>query len=281
MTAILLDGKLLAQQIKSTIKERVSHHTSQGFTAPGLAVVLLGNNPSSAIYVTHKRRACEEVGFRSFAYDLSIDTPEEKLLELIRELNNREDIHGILVQLPLPDQVTTSKIIESIKPSKDVDGFHPYNLGRLAQGHPLLRPCTPYGIIQLLEHYHLPLQGRHAVVVGASNIVGRPMALEFLMAKSTVTICHKATVDLKQHVEFADIIVVATGSYDVVKADWLSQKQILVDVGMHRRDDQTLHGDVLFEVAQHCVSYITPVPGGVGPMTIATLLTNTLKAAGL
>ncbi len=248
---------------------------------PGLAVILLGNNPASSIYVNNKRKVCAEVGFNSYSYDLPTQTSELELVDLIDTLNANEDVDGILVQLPLPTHINTTTIIERIDPKKDVDGFHPYNLGRLAQGNPLLRPCTPYGVIQLLQHYQLDLLGKHAVVVGASNIVGRPMALELLLAKATVTICHSATQQLEQHIRSADLIVVAAGSYDVVKTDWLNYKQIIIDIGMHRRQDGTVHGDVDFNEAKSKVQWITPVPGGVGPMTICTLLQNTLLAAGL
>lgn len=279
MTALLLDGKLVAATIREEIKQTVSKQVQQGHRCPGLAVILLGDNTASSIYVASKRKACTEVGFHSSAYDLPTTTSEEDLIALIEQLNNDEAIDGILVQLPLPPHINSSKIIECIKPTKDVDGFHPYNLGRLAQGNPELRPCTPYGVIQLLNYYHYPFKGKNAVVVGASNIVGRPMALEFLNAKATVTVCHRKTNDLEQHVRKADIIVVATGSYNSVKPEWLSEKQTVIDVGMHRKDDGTVHGDVNFHEAVKRVQSITPVPGGIGPMTICTLLKNTLQAA--
>ncbi len=281
MTASLIDGKLVAGEIKGYIKKVVSAHTQEGHRPPGLAVILIGDDPASAIYVNNKRIVCMEVGFNSYAYDLPSTTTEETLISLIDSLNTREEINGILVQLPLPPHINTTTIIERILPQKDVDGFHPYNLGRLAQGTPSLRPCTPYGVIQLLQHYQLGLRGRHAVVVGASNIVGRPMALEFLLAKATVTICHSATEQLEQHIRIADIVVVATGSYNVVKTDWLQAGQIVIDVGIHRSHDGAIHGDVDFYEARKKVKWITPVPGGIGPMTICALLQNTLLAAGI
>ena len=263
------------------IKQTVSEQSLQGIRKPGLAVILLGGDPASSIYVKSKRKACADVGFNSYAYDLPTTTSEKELIELIDTLNHNEDVDGILVQLPLPAHMNATTIIEHIAPPKDVDGFHPYNFGRLAQGNPLLRPCTPYGVIQLLNYYQLEIHGKHAVVVGASNIVGCPMALEFRLAKATVTLCHSATQDLEQHIRAADLIVVATGSYNVVKTHWLQAKQILVDIGMHRREDGTIHGDIDFNEARTKVKWITPVPGGVGPMTICTLLQNTLLAAGM
>ena len=279
MTASLLDGKRVANDIKIKIKQKVRDRSLQGYRPPGLAVILLGNDPASSIYVANKRRVCSEVGFHSYAYDLPQQTSEKELLSLIDSLNKNESIDGILVQLPLPEHINTTHVIEHIHPKKDVDGFHPYNLGRLAQGSPLLRPCTPYGIIQLLNDYQLTLHGKHAVVVGASNIVGRPMALELLLAKATVTICHSATRQLQEHIQMADIVVVAAGSYDVVKANWFHSSQVIIDVGIHRNDDGKIHGDVNFNEARTNVAWITPVPGGVGPITIATLLQNTLLAA--
>ena len=208
MTASIIDGKLVATEIRNKIRQTVGTYTTDGRRAPGLAVVIVGDDPASHIYVSNKRKTCSEVGFNSYAYDLPTRTNEKELLALIDDLNQNKDIDGILVQLPLPDHINTTTVIEHIKPSKDVDGFHPYNLGRLAQGNPLLRPCTPYGVIQLFQHYQLTLSGKHAVVVGASNIVGRPMALELLLAKATVTICHRATHQLEQHIRMADVVVI-------------------------------------------------------------------------
>ncbi|MDP1604197.1 MAG: bifunctional methylenetetrahydrofolate dehydrogenase/methenyltetrahydrofolate cyclohydrolase FolD [Legionella sp.] len=278
MTALILDGKQVATALKNKIAATISEDTNSGQMPPGLAVILVGNDSASEIYVNNKRKACLEVGISSYAFDLPKTTSQEKLVNLITELNHREDIHGILVQLPLPAAIDSNKIIECISPSKDVDGFHPYNLGRLAQRNPLLRPCTPYGIIQLLNAYNLPLRGKHAVVVGASNIVGRPMALEFLLAGATVTICHRFTKNLEQLIRMAEVVVVAAGVCDVIDPEWLNQSQILIDVGMHRLENGTLRGDVNFDKASTRTGWITPVPGGVGPMTIATLLLNTLTA---
>ncbi len=279
MTASIIDGKQPAAQIRSNIAQQVNDRCQQGQRPPGLAVILLGHDHASTVYVTNKRKACLEVGFKSYAYDLPIQTTEQELVSLIDQLNESEYIDGILVQLPLPVHINTATIIERIKPGKDVDGFHPYNLGRLAQGNPLLRPCTPYGIIKLLNYYQLPLAGKNAVVVGASNIVGRPMALELLMAKATVTVCHSATQNLQDHIRMADIVIIAVGQIDVIPTHWLQEQQIIVDVGIHRKADGTLRGDVDFKRAKDIVTWITPVPGGVGPMTISTLLDNTWAAA--
>lgn len=279
MTALLLDGRKAAAYLKEGVKHAVAERIAQGHLAPGLAVILVGEDPASNIYVANKRKACLEVGFNSHAYDLPATTSEKELLELITQLNHAEEIDGILVQLPLPDVIDPNKVIECIDPAKDVDGFHPYNIGRLAQRNPLLRPCTPYGIIHLLSYYQIPLVGVNTLVIGASNIVGRPMAMEFLLAASTVSVCHRFTKDLEKYVRIADIIVIATGVRDVIDVDWLNEKQIIIDVGMHRLADGTLRGDIDFKRAKEIVSWITPVPGGVGPMTIATLLQNTVLAA--
>ncbi|MBA2656214.1 MAG: bifunctional methylenetetrahydrofolate dehydrogenase/methenyltetrahydrofolate cyclohydrolase FolD [Tatlockia sp.] len=279
MTANLLDGKKVANQLKTEIKKTVDARLLAGKRSPGLAVILVGSDPASEIYVSNKRKACDEVGFNSYAYDLPENTSEKILLDLIIELNNSDRVDGILVQLPLPATIDANKVIACIHPNKDVDGFHPYNLGRLALRDPLLRPCTPFGIINLLSFYKIPLVGQHTLVIGASNIVGRPMALEFLLAAATVTIAHRFTHDLESYVRMADLIVVATGIKDIFPVDWLNEKQIIVDVGMHRLPNGNLRGDVDFESAKDKVAWITPVPGGVGPMTIATLLQNTLIAA--
>lgn len=279
MVALILDGKLVAGEFRSQIKQDVATRIQQGHRAPGLAVIQVGEDPASTIYVTGKRKACLEAGFNSFDYNLPPETTEEELLSLIDTLNEAVNVDGILVQLPLPIHINSRHIIERINTNKDVDGFHPYNFGQLAQGNPQLRPCTPYGVIKLLEYYHLPVAGKHAVVIGASNIVGRPMALEFLHAKATVTICHSLTQKLEQHVRMADILVVATGKTTVINTDWLQPAQILIDIGMHRRQDGTVHGDVNFQEARKKVAWLTPVPGGAGPMTISMLLQNTLFAA--
>lgn len=279
MTAFILDGKALAQLKKNELKLTIHERLVKGLRAPALAVILVGDDPASHIYVTNKSKACEEVGITSKSYHLPTETPEQQLLDLITELNHSAAIDGILVQLPLPTHMDTHKVIECINPLKDVDGFHPYNLGRLAQRLPLMRPCTPYGIIQLLEANGIALRGRHTVVIGASNIVGRPMGLEFLAEGATVTICHRFTRHLKEHVRMADVLVVATGKQDVIEAEWLHHDQVIIDVGIHRLNDGKLRGDVDFNQAVTRVSWITPVPGGVGPMTITALLQNTVFAA--
>lgn len=279
MSASLLDGRKLASLRRDELKQLVKQHIQQGQRAPGLAVVLIGNDPASAIYVNHKRKACEEIGITSHSYDLPFETTQDELLILIDELNNSDQIDGILIQLPLPKHINESVIIEHINPEKDIDGFHPYNLGRLAQRNPLLRPCTPLGIMNLLNYYKLDVKRKHAVVIGASNIVGRPMSLELLLAGATVTICHKFTPNLQKFIEIADFIVVATGVKDLINIDWLNANQVIIDVGMHRLNDGSLRGDVDFEKAVKKVAWITPVPGGVGPMTIVSLLENTMMAA--
>ncbi|MDI9818269.1 MULTISPECIES: bifunctional methylenetetrahydrofolate dehydrogenase/methenyltetrahydrofolate cyclohydrolase FolD [unclassified Legionella] len=279
MAASLLDGKVVSSQLNQGIKSSIDKMVQNGERPPGLAVILVGNDPASGIYVNNKRKACLEVGLSSYAYDLPQSTSEKKLLRLIHQLNNSPDVDGILVQLPLPQAIDSNKVIESISPYKDVDGFHPYNMGRLAQRNPLLRPCTPYGIINLLAFYQIPLEGKHTVIIGASTIVGRPMALEFLLAGATVTICHRFTENLEKYVRIADVLVVATGIKDVINVDWLNSAQTIVDVGIHRLPDGKLRGDIDFAQASKKVAWITPVPGGVGPMTITTLLQNTLLAA--
>ncbi|WP_133138651.1 bifunctional methylenetetrahydrofolate dehydrogenase/methenyltetrahydrofolate cyclohydrolase FolD [Legionella genomosp. 1] len=279
MTAQILDGKTVASQLKLSLKEEINQRKSSGEVTPGLAVILVGNDSASEVYVANKRKACAEIGINSYAYDLPVDTDEKTLLQLIEQLNQDENTHGILVQLPLPQHINEGTIIEALSPLKDVDGFHPYNIGRLAQRSPLLRPCTPAGIIELLRSYDIPLWGTDALVIGASNIVGRPMMLEFLLAASTVTITHRFSNNLEKHVRNAEIIVVATGKTDVLDTSWLSENQIIVDVGIHRLQDGSLCGDVDYKKAVEKVAWITPVPGGVGPMTIAMLLQNTLIAS--
>lgn len=279
MTASLVDGKFLASLRRNELKQQVQEHVQKGHRAPGLAVVLIGNDPASSVYVANKRKACLEVGITSHSYDFSADISQDDLIKLINELNDSDQIDGILIQLPLPKHIDEAVIIERINPKKDVDGFHPYNLGRLAQKNPLLRPCTPLGIINLLNFYKIDIKGKHAVVIGASNIVGRPMSLELLLAGATVTICHRQTQHLDKLVKMADIVIVAAGQMDVVHIDWLNKNQVLVDVGIHRLIDGSLRGDVDFKKAQNKVAWITPVPGGVGPMTIVSLLENTMMAA--
>lgn len=279
MPASIIDGKHLASICKNELKEKIIAHQQHGFRAPSLAVVLIGSDEASVIYVTNKRKACAEVGIQSYFYELPEATTQAQLVDLIHQLNAAEHVDGILIQLPLPPAFDEAYIIEQIKPEKDVDGFHPYNLGRLAQKNPSLRPCTPFGIMQLINHYKLQVKGKHAVVIGASNIVGRPMSFELLLAGATVTVCHRLTPDLEPFVRAADILVVATGVIDVISTQWLSQNQIIFDVGIHRLPNGTIRGDIDFSEAQTKVAWITPVPGGVGPMTIATLLQNTFKAA--
>ncbi|SQG90152.1 methenyltetrahydrofolate cyclohydrolase [Legionella pneumophila subsp. pascullei] len=279
MSASLIDGREISALRRNELKQRVQYHVEQGQRAPGLAVVLIGNDPASLIYVSNKRKACEDVGITSHSYDLPAETTQEELIQLIHELNQSDKIDGILIQLPLPKHINERTIIEHIKPEKDVDGFHPYNLGRLAQRNPFLRPCTPLGIMNLLHHYDLNVKRKHAVVIGASNIVGRPMSLELLLAGATVTICHKFTQQLQKFVEIADFLIVATGKMDVIATDWLKEHQVVIDVGMHRLPDGSIRGDVDFKKAVEKVAWITPVPGGVGPMTIVTLLENTMMSA--
>ena len=279
MTAQLIDGKAIAASLRQQIAQRVAERRQQGLRAPGLAVILVGTDPASQVYVSHKRKDCEEVGFVSRAYDLPAETSQADLLALIDELNEDPTIDGILVQLPLPEHLDASLLLERIRPDKDVDGFHPYNIGRLAQRMPLLRPCTPKGIMTLLHSTGVDLYGLHAVVVGASNIVGRPMAMELLLAGCTVTVTHRFTKDLASHVSQADIVVVAVGKPGLVKGEWVKEGAIVIDVGINRQEDGKLVGDVVYETALSRAGWITPVPGGVGPMTRAGLLENTLHAA--
>ena len=279
MTAQLIDGKAIAASLRQQIAQRVAERRQRGLCAPGLAVILVGNDPASEVYVSHKRKDCEEVGFMSKAYDLPASTSQAELLSLIDSLNDAAEIDGILVQLPLPAHLDASQLLERIRPDKDVDGFHPYNVGRLAQRIPLLRPCTPKGIMTLLESTGADLHGMHAVIVGASNIVGRPMALELLLAGCTVTVTHRFTKDLPGHLASADLVVVAAGKPGLVKGEWIKQGAIVIDVGINRQADGKLIGDVVFDTALPRAGWITPVPGGVGPMTRACLLENTLHAA--
>ncbi|PAR49539.1 bifunctional methylenetetrahydrofolate dehydrogenase/methenyltetrahydrofolate cyclohydrolase [Vibrio metoecus] len=278
MTAQNIDGTLISQTVRSEVAARVKARVQAGLRAPGLAVVLVGEDPASQVYVGSKRRACEEVGFVSKSFDLPATASEETLLSLVEELNNDPQIDGILVQLPLPAGIDTTKVLESIHPEKDVDGFHPYNVGRLAQRIPKLRSCTPKGIITLLERYNIPLRGKHAVIVGASNIVGRPMTLELLLAGCTTTTCHRFTQDLEGHIRQADVLVVAVGKPNFIPGAWIKEGAIVVDVGINRLDTGKLVGDVEYDVARTRASFITPVPGGVGPMTVASLIENTMMA---
>jgi len=279
MSAKIIDGKAIAAQVRDTVKIGVDARLAKGLRAPGLAVVLIGENPASEVYVRNKRLACEKAGIHSVSHDLPATTSQDELMSLIDELNADNSIDGILVQLPLPDHLDEEAVIEHIHPDKDVDGFHPYNIGRLALRLPTLRPCTPYGIMTMLKQTGMDLVGMDAVIVGASNIVGRPMALELLMARCTVTVCHSRTKDLAGKVAAADLVVVGVGIPEMVKGDWIKPGAIVIDVGINRTDKGKLIGDVEYDVAAEHASWITPVPGGVGPMTVATLLQNTLYAA--
>jgi len=279
MTAKLINGKSIAEQVREEVKSGVKKRIDAGLRPPGLAVIMIGNDPASAVYVQKKRQACESVGFSSIAHDLPGDTEEKFLLELISTLNSDPSIDGILVQLPLPEHINADTILNHITPDKDVDGLHPFNLGRLAQRKPLLRPCTPKGIMRLIASTGINPKGKEAVVVGASNMVGRPMGLEFLIAGSTVTTCHRFTQNLEEHVGRADILVVAVGKPGFLDGNWVKPGSIVIDVGITRKADGSLVGDVDFETARKRAAWITPVPGGVGPMTVASLLENTLLAA--
>lgn len=281
MTAKIIDGKAIADNLLNSINARINARLATGKRAPGLAVVLLGDDPASAIYVRNKRSACEKVGIRSVAYNISSATTETELLELIDTLNADPTIDGILVQSPLPAHIKDELVIERISANKDVDGFHPYNIGRLAVRQPTLRSCTPFGVIKMLEATGIKLMGMDAVVVGVSNHVGRPMALELLLAGCTVTSCHRHTKDLAKAVASADLIVAAAGKPGLIKGEWIKPGAIVVDIGINRLPDGKLAGDVEFETAKARASWITPVPGGVGPMTVATLMENTLLALEL
>lgn len=281
MTAQIIDGKAIAENLLNSIKARIQQRLETGKTAPGLAVILIGGDPASAIYVRNKRLACEKVGIRSVAYDLPATTTEAELLALIHQLNADDSINGILVQSPLPPQIKDEHVIQNISPAKDVDGFHPYNIGRLTVRQPTLRSCTPFGVIKLLEAINIDLMGMDAVVVGVSNHVGRPMALELLLAGCTVTSCHRHTKDLAKAVAQADLVVAAAGKHGLVKGEWIKPGAIVVDIGINRLADGKIAGDVEFDIAKTRASWITPVPGGVGPMTVATLMENTLLALEL
>ncbi|RBW45033.1 bifunctional methylenetetrahydrofolate dehydrogenase/methenyltetrahydrofolate cyclohydrolase FolD [Psychromonas sp. B3M02] len=278
MSAQIIDGKAIAAKVTDKVTEGVKARIAKGLRAPGLAVVLVGGDPASQIYVQSKRRTCEKVGFTSKAFDLADTTTQDELLALIDQLNADDSIDGILVQFPLPKSLDETLVIEQIQPSKDVDGFHPYNVGRLAQRIPKLRSCTPRGMITMLESIDVDLHGKHAVVVGASNIVGRPMTLELLLAGCTTTTCHRFTTDLEDHVRQADILVVARGKANFIPGEWVKEGAIVLDVGINRLDNGKITGDVDFETAKERAAYISPVPGGVGPMTVATLIENTLFA---
>jgi len=281
MPAQLIDGKKVAAKIRQRVKLRIQESVAAGHNPPGLAVVLVGADPASQVYVRTKRKACAQTGIRSLEHDLPASTTESELLALVDKLNRDDSVDGILVQLPLPPHMETSKVIERINPDKDVDGFHPYNVGRLAQRLPRLRPCTPYGVMELLRHYGVDVKGKHAVVVGASNIVGRPMTLELLLHGATVTVTHRFSTEVPEHVGRADIVIAAAGKAGLVRGEWIKPGAVVIDVGLSRGEDGRLQGDVDFEGAAKKASMITPVPGGVGPMTVAMLMENTLQAADL
>ena len=279
MTAQIIDGKQIAADVRRQVAENIQNRLKEDKRAPCLAVVIVGSDPASHVYVRNKKNACIEVGIQSLSYDLPSDTSQQHLLSLVDELNANPDVDGILVQLPLPAELNSNEILERIQPEKDVDGFHPFNLGRLAQRLPALRPCTPKGVMKLLESTNIDLHGQEVVVVGASNIVGRPMSLELLLAGCTVTTTHRFTRDLAFHVQRADIVVVGVGKPGIVKGEWIKEGAIVIDVGINRLSDGRLVGDVDYDIAAQNAGWITPVPGGVGPMTVACLMENTLEAA--
>ncbi len=274
--AKIINGKEIAQQLNSAIKKKINQRLEKNLRPPGLAVVLVGADPASEIYVRNKREKCKNLGIKSISHNLSIDVSQATLLTLVNQLNEDPTVDGILIQLPLPPQIDASAVLEAIHPNKDVDGFHPYNIGRLVVRTPTLRPCTPYGVMKLLESTGETIKGMHALVVGASNIVGRPMGLELLLAGCTVTTCHRFTQDLNKFVRQADIVVVGVGIPNLIKGEWIKPGAIIIDVGMNRLDNGKLTGDVEYEAATKSAGWITPVPGGVGPMTIAMLMQNTL-----
>ena len=281
MAAQLIDGKKISQQRIEAVAQAVKARQEKGLHTPCLAVVLVGDDPASTVYVRNKKLTCQKSGIESRSYELPSETTQDDLLKLVDELNGDPAVDGILVQLPLPSHIDSQAVLERIEPHKDVDGFHPYNVGRLVVKMPLMRPCTPKGVMTLLEAYGIDPKGKKAVVVGASNIVGRPQALELLLSRATVTICHSATQNLADEVAAADILVVGVGIPNFVKGEWVKPGAVVIDVGINRLDDGSLCGDVEFDVAKERASMITPVPGGVGPMTIATLLENTVHAASL
>ena len=281
MTANIIDGKKIAEKIISEIKNKVITNQSEGVAPPGLAVIQVGEDPASTVYVRNKRKACEEVGMKSFNYDLDQSTTQKELIELVESLNSNAEVNGILIQLPLPTHINETIVIETIKPSKDVDGFHPYTIGRLMQRIPLLRPCTAIGVITMLEAIEIDPKGMNAVIVGASNLVGRPLNLELLLKGATTTVCHKFTKNLKDHVMSADILAVAVGKPNFIPGSWIKEDAIVFDIGINRDENGKLTGDVDFDSAKEKASWISPVPGGVGPMTVAMLIKNTLLASEL
>lgn len=278
MTAQIINGTIIAEELRAEIKKKVDERLANNKRAPGLAVILIGSDPASQVYVNNKRKACEAAGIYSISYDLPTETTQHELLTIIEELNTNPKIDGILVQLPLPDHIDTQLVIEQIHPDKDVDGFHPENIGKLTLRIPALRPCTPYGVMHLLDSIGETYKGRHAVIVGASNIVGRPMTMELLLAGATVTICHRFTANTGSLVKQADIVIAAAGKPGLVKGEWIKEGATVIDVGINRLDNGKLVGDVEFKAASKKAKWISPVPGGVGPMTVAMLLQNTLNA---
>jgi methylenetetrahydrofolate dehydrogenase (NADP+)/methenyltetrahydrofolate cyclohydrolase len=279
MTAKIIDGKQIAANVRQNVAERIQERLKNGKRAPCLAVVIVGDDPASHVYVRNKKNACKEVGIVSESYDLPASASQTELLSLVDKLNKDANVDGILVQLPLPQGLDANEILERILPEKDVDGFHAFNLGRLAQRLPVLRPCTPKGVMKLLQSTGINLKGQEAVVVGASNIVGRPMSLELLLAGCTVTTTHRFTKNLQEHVGRADIVVVGVGKPELVKGEWIKEGAIVIDVGINRLEDGRLVGDIEYPPAAERAAWITPVPGGVGPMTVACLMENTLEAA--
>ena len=279
MTAQILDGKLISQQLIAEIGEKITKRIDKGHPPPGLAVVLVGDNPASEIYVRNKVKACEKAGINSVSYKFSRTVSERELFQLIDELNEDELIHGILVQLPLPKHINENEITNRIAPNKDVDGFHAENVGRLALRQPGLRPCTPRGVMTLLHAYDIIPKSQHVVIVGASNIVGRPLMLEMLYAGATVTVCHRFTKDLEKHIRCADILCVAIGKPGIVKSEWVPDGCTVIDVAINRKENGKLCGDIDFDAVKDKVKWITPVPGGIGPMTVATLMQNTYEAS--
>jgi methylenetetrahydrofolate dehydrogenase (NADP+) / methenyltetrahydrofolate cyclohydrolase len=281
MSANIIDGKAVAENLLKQLKQDIDTRAKEGVRNPSLAVILVGSDPASSIYVRNKRLACEKIGVKSIAYDLPKETSEKELIALIETLNNDVNIDGILVQSPLPAHIHNDVIFETISPHKDVDGFHPKNIGLLAIRQPQLRSCTPFGVMKLIEATKLPTRGLDAIVVGASNHVGRPMALELLLAGCTVTLCHRYTQHLQQKIELADIVVAAVGRPGMIKGSWIKPGAIVIDIGINRLEDGKIVGDVEFDIAKTRAGFITPVPGGVGPMTVATLMENTLLAQKL
>ena len=280
MTAKIIDGKKIAGDLLLRLEEEIAQRQIDGFRAPCLAVLLIGDNPASEVYVRNKKIACEKIGIKSISIDLKSDVSEDEVLALVKKLNDDETVDGILVQSPLPKHVDEKLVIEAISPNKDVDGFHPLNIGLLAIKRPKLRSCTPFGVIKMLKTLDVDLTGMNATVVGASNNVGRPMALELLLENCTVTICNSRTKDLEKKVSQADLVVVAAGIKNLVRGEWIKEGAIVIDIGINRVEGK-LVGDVEFSIAKEKASFISPVPGGVGPMTVATLMENTLLAQKL